>query len=110
MRVIRLHELGAAERDAALREAALGREVTACGVAEFAPGVRAHDGERHVHPHDEVFIILAGEIAVPIAGGPTEVARAGDIVVVAAGEEHHLTNNSTVPCVAAYLILRRLRE
>jgi len=106
MKIIRLHETSAAERDSALRDAVLGREIEACGVAEFPPGVCAHEGERHVHAHDEVFIILSGEVTVPITGGQTEVARAGDIVVVAAGEEHHLTNHGTLPCAAAYLIVR----
>lgn len=106
MRIVRLYGAGAAERDRALRDAALGRTVEACGIAELQPGVRAHEGERHVHAYPELFVILAGEVTVPIAGGPTDIARAGDIVLVEAGEEHHLTNHTSLPCVVLYLILR----
>ena len=74
-------------------------------MAEFAPGTVAHEGEKHVHEDDEVFVILTGEIRVPITDGPTDIARAGDWVLVARGEEHHLTNHTQLPCVAMYLIL-----
>jgi len=106
MKVIRALETPPSENAAAVRDVFLNRTVVACGVAEFAPGRRAHDGEQHVHEHDEVFVILSGAITVPIAGGPADVARAGDWVLVEAGEEHHLTNHTTVPCRAMFLILR----
>jgi quercetin dioxygenase-like cupin family protein len=105
MKIVRLHEASAQERSDAVRKAFMGRNVVSCGTAEFAPGTYAHEGERHFHEHDEVFIILTGEITVPIKDGPAGVARAGDWVLVKAGEEHHLTNHTHLPCVAMYLIL-----
>jgi len=42
---------------------------------------------------------------VPIEGGPSGIARAGDWVLVEAGEEHHLANHTHLPCTALYLIL-----
>ncbi len=107
MRVFRVRELSNEQRAEAVRELLLGRRVISCGVAEFAPGVRAHEGEEHVHEQDEVFVILCGEVTVPIKGGPSEVARAGDWVLVEAGEEHHLTNHTRLPCVAIYLIVAK---
>ena len=107
MNIARLHEATAQERDEAVHEAFLGRRVASCGMAEFAPGAVAHEGERHVHEHDEAFIILTGEITVPIVGGPTDVARAGDWVLVKAGEQHHLTNHTHLPCVALWLVLAK---
>jgi len=105
MRVFRALEMPSSENAAAVRGVFRGRRVAECGVAEFAPGCRAHEGERHVHEHDEVFIILSGSITVPITGGPTDVARAGDWVLVEAGEEHHLSNHTTAACRAMFLIL-----
>jgi quercetin dioxygenase-like cupin family protein len=105
MQVFRLHESPASRRDEDVRAAMLGRTVVSCGMAEFPPNSQAHQGERHVHQHDEVFIVLTGEITVPIVGEESAVARAGDLVLVGAGEEHHLTNHTHLPCVAIYLVL-----
>jgi quercetin dioxygenase-like cupin family protein len=105
MRIIHLDQTTNRERSEAAKEQLGGRRIRECGVAEFAPGCVAHDGERHVHDHDEIFLILRGDITVPIVGGPTEVAYAGDWVLVDAGEEHHLINHTDEPCVAMFLIL-----
>ena len=105
MRIIRALETPSNENAEAVRDVFFGRTVVQCGVAEFQPGCCAHEGEKHVHEHDEVFVILSGSITVPIVDGPTDVARAGDWVLVEAGEEHHLSNHTTVPCKAMFLIL-----
>lgn len=107
MKVIRLHQTPPQQHTQAVQEIFLNRTVVNCGVAEFAPGCYAHPGEKHLHEHDEVFIILNGEITVPITAGPTDIARAGDWVFVAGGEEHHLTNHTHLPCTAMYLILKK---
>jgi quercetin dioxygenase-like cupin family protein len=91
----------------ALRDLLGDRRIAHCGIAEFPPDTVAHEGEKHVHEHDEIFIILAGQITVPVTDGPTEIAHAGDWVLVEAGEEHHLTNHTNLPCVAMYLIVRQ---
>ena len=108
MEILRVHETTPRENADAVSRAFLHRTVVSCGVAQFEPGSRAHEGERHVHDYDEVFIVLQGEITVPITDGPTDVARAGDWVLVAAGEEHHLTNHTHLPCTAVFLTLERM--
>ncbi|MGC8832928.1 MAG: cupin domain-containing protein [Armatimonadota bacterium] len=105
MKIVRLHENSAEKLHKEAVSVFLNRRVVGCGVAQFPPLTRAHEGERHLHEHDEVFIILGGEITVPVEGGPSGVARAGDWVLVEAGEEHHLTNHTHLPCTALYLIL-----
>ena len=127
MKIIRLHETGVHENSRLIREAFLHASVSGCGMAEFAPGLVAHEGERHVHQDDEVFVILSGEITVPatqaseiaIPAAPEsnrcipvppitgEVARAGDWIFIEAGLEHHLTNHTILPCTAMYLVLNR---
>lgn len=105
MRIIRLHQTPPTDNRDLVREAMAGRSVAACGVAEFAPHTVAHEGEDHRHEHDEVFIILGGEITVPGASGESPIARAGDWVHVPAGTEHHLTNHTHLPCSAMYMVL-----
>jgi quercetin dioxygenase-like cupin family protein len=107
MKVVRVIEVANEEHNAAVRDVFLGRKVVSCGMVEFPPGHYAHEGEHHVHEHDEVFLILAGEITVPIEGGATDVARAGDWALVEAGEEHHLTNHTNSPCKCIYLVLEQ---
>ena len=127
MKIIRLHETSVDENSRQIREVFLHANVSGCGMAEFAPGLVAHDGERHVHGNDEVFVILSGEITVPGVSGSDvvipaapesdislpaspehgEIARAGDWVFVEAGLEHHLTNHTILPCTAMFLILNR---
>lgn len=107
MRIARVHETSPTDNGRALLGVVQDRTVVGCGVAEFAPGVVAHEGETHVHEHDEMFIILSGEITVPIVDGPTDVARTGDWVHVEPGEEHHLTNHTDSPCTAMFLILKK---
>ncbi len=105
MRIIGLKETSGDERHAIVKDTFKGRLIRDAGAAAFPPGCVAHDNERHVHDHDEVFIILSGEITVPITNGPTGEARAGDWVLVEAGEEHHLTNRTDATCVAIFMIL-----
>ena len=107
MKIFRLYELSAQDYNEAFREVFLEGTIVNCGVARFAPGIVAHEGEKHVHDHDEVFVILTGEITVPIVDGPSDVARAGDWVFVESGEEHHLTNHTQFPCVAMFFILKK---
>lgn len=106
MRIVRVHETAEADHRRVVKQVFEHHTVVDCGVAVFAPGECAHCDEEHRHADDEVFVILSGEVTVPITGGPTGVARAGDWVHVRAGEEHHLTNHTHLPCVAMYLMLR----
>jgi quercetin dioxygenase-like cupin family protein len=110
MKIIRVHETPPIEHRDAVRDVFTDCTIVRCGIAEFEPGCYAHKGEEHKHDHDEVFIILTGEITVPVTDGPSDVARAGDWVLIEAGEEHHLTNHTHLPCTGMYLILQRPEE
>jgi mannose-6-phosphate isomerase-like protein (cupin superfamily) len=107
MRVIRQHETTCEENSRLLMDAMMSAQVMGCGLAEFAPGLVAHEGEVHVHEHDEVFVVTSGEILVPVEGSAGVVARAGDWIFVEAGLEHHLTNQSVLPCRAIYIVLKQ---
>ena len=72
------------------------------------PGSRSHtsDGpggqDRHVHlDRDEVFMILQGRGAVEVDGVRHAVVT-GDVVVAAAGEDHHLIADADDPCVVVW--------
>jgi mannose-6-phosphate isomerase-like protein (cupin superfamily) len=41
----------------------------------------------HVHPYDEVFVVVEGEVVITVAGVPIE-AKAGQIVIGPAGQSH----------------------
>jgi quercetin dioxygenase-like cupin family protein len=74
------------------------------GVATLAPGERSHPEGRHVHADPEVFLILEGSGTVEVDGTPTAIA-AGDVLVVAPGEDHHLTAGAVAPLVMSWLDL-----
>lgn len=81
-------------------------EITGGGVYVFDPGETAHPEPRHVHDVDEVFIFLQGSGVIPIDGQDHPV-RAGDVVVVAAGEDHHTRSSIDDPLVAAWYLMDR---
>jgi len=76
------------------------------GVYVFKPGETAHPEPRHVHEVDEVFIFLQGAGVIPIDGVDLPV-QAGDVVVVAAGEDHHTRSSVDEPLVAAWYVMDR---
>ncbi len=85
-----------------------GAKITGGGVYVFKPGETAHPEARHVHAVDELFIFLQGAGIIPIDGVDYPV-QAGDVVIVAAGEDHHTRSSVDDPLVAAwYLLDRRL--
>jgi quercetin dioxygenase-like cupin family protein len=51
----------------------------------FEPGART---AWHTHPHGQVLYILTGVGRVQLAGQPVETVRAGDTVLIQAGERH----------------------
>lgn len=81
-------------------------KVTGGGVYVFKPGEIAHPESRHVHDVDEVFIFLQGAGVIPIDGKDYPV-QAGDVVVVAAGEDHHTRSSVADPLVAAWYVMDR---
>ena len=81
-------------------------KITGGGVYVFKPGETAHPEARHVHDVDEVFIFLQGSGVIPIDGKDHPV-QAGDVVVVAAGEDHHTRSSVDEPLVAAWYVMDR---
>ncbi|MFC1582699.1 cupin domain-containing protein [Planctomycetota bacterium] len=81
-------------------------EITGGGVYVFDPGETAHPEPVHVHDVDEVFIFVQGSGVIPIDGIDYPV-KAGDVVVVAAGEDHHTRSSVDEPLVAAWYLMDR---
>jgi mannose-6-phosphate isomerase-like protein (cupin superfamily) len=78
------------------------------GLAFSAPGERSHtnDGpggrDCHVHAEDqEVFFLIQGAGEIEIKGDRTPV-RAGDIIVIEPGEDHHLISSTDNPLVVLW--------
>ncbi len=70
----------------------------------FLPrGLVAHAEEpRHVHDREEIFVILQGKAIVHFDASDDPV-EPGDVIVIDAGENHHLESDSDDPCVMLYL-------
>jgi mannose-6-phosphate isomerase-like protein (cupin superfamily) len=81
-------------------------KITGGGIYVFKPGETAHPEPRHVHDVDEVFIFLQGSGVIPIDGTDYPV-KAGAVVVVAAGEDHHTRSSIEDPLVAAWYLTDR---
>ncbi|OGV35923.1 MAG: hypothetical protein A2X48_06020 [Lentisphaerae bacterium GWF2_49_21] len=81
-------------------------KITGGGVYVFKPGETAHPEPRHVHDVDEVFIFIQGSGVIPIDGKDYPV-KAGDVVIVAAGEDHHTRSSVDDPLVAAWYVMDR---
>jgi quercetin dioxygenase-like cupin family protein len=79
--------------------------ITGGGVYVFKPGETAHP-ERHVHDVDEVFIFIQGKGVLPIDGVEYPL-QTGDVVIVAAGEDHHTRSSMDDPLVAAWYVMDR---
>jgi len=74
------------------------------GVYVFEPGEIAHPEARHVHDTAEIFIFVQGQGVIPIDGTEYPV-ETGDVVVVEAGEDHHLRSSEDDPLVSVWYIL-----
>ncbi|MFI6319286.1 cupin domain-containing protein [Nonomuraea sp. NPDC050556] len=59
------------------------------GVSTLEPGEVSHDGGPHTHEGREVFLILSGSGVAHVDGTASPFA-AGDVLVVEAGQDHHL--------------------
>ena len=85
-----------------------GRYLSGGGLSFKAPNVRTHDhdgpsgSDRHVHDDCEAFVLLQGR-AVMEVDGERHVLRAGDVCIVAPGEDHHLISDAQDPCVNLWL-------
>ncbi|MGI6609135.1 MAG: cupin domain-containing protein [Limnochordia bacterium] len=80
-----------------------GEVLTRGGLSFTKPGHLTHDGHEHRHDDDEeMFVILQGRGWVQIDGKQERIA-AGDVLVIEAGEEHHLLSDEQDPLVHIWL-------
>lgn len=76
-----------------------GRRLSRGGLSFHPPGFRTHDKEgRHTHDDHEVFVIMQGRGVIEIEGRK-EPVRAGDVLVIEPGEDHHLVGDPDHPIV-----------
>jgi quercetin dioxygenase-like cupin family protein len=66
----------------------------------LAPGSSPHPP--HQHPHEELFLMMNGTLAVTIAGKTTEIGP-GSAAFVHSGELHGVRNSGTTP--AQYFVV-----
>ena len=74
------------------------------GITRYEAGARSHPEGHHVHTVPEVFVILQGTGVIEIDGVATPF-QAGDVFVVAAGEDHHLVSQGALPLLSAWMHL-----
>lgn len=72
-----------------------GYRVDSGGVSTLEAGAISHNKGPHTHPAPEIFLILSGSGRVHI-DGETSAFAAGDVLIVEAGEDHHLEALDTV--------------
>lgn len=82
------------------------KKIAGGGIYCFKPGETAHPEPRHVHDVEEVFIFLQGTGVLPIDGVDYPV-RAGDVVIVHAGEDHHTRSSVDDPLVAVWYVMEK---
>lgn len=76
------------------------------GVHVYKPREISHKGEYHVHDHPEIFIALSGRAELRVNEVSHEF-KAGDIVVIEEGEEHHVIADEHDPITLVWLDLRK---
>lgn len=77
------------------------------GISRYdAVGHRTHaESDRHTHDVPEIFTIVHGSGTLELDGAPAATFRAGDILVIEPGEDHHLISDGTVPLVFTWMHL-----
>ncbi|TMR94642.1 cupin domain-containing protein [Nonomuraea basaltis] len=80
-----------------------GFRVESGGVSTLVPGEMSHAKGRHTHPDPEIFLILSGTGHVHINGEISEFTG-GDVLIVEAGEDHHLEAVSEVVTTWLHLV------
>lgn len=66
-----------------------GYRIESGGVSRLAPGQISHDRGPHTHEDPEIFLILSGSGRIHLDGAVSGYT-AGDVLIVEAGEDHHL--------------------
>ena len=73
----------------------------------LGPGVETHPP--HVHPHQEIIIIIEGTVEVSI-DGKTDTVEAGSVIFYEPNRPHNLRNVGTAPCRYYVVELRGKRD
>jgi len=73
----------------------------------LGPGVETHPP--HVHPHQEIIIVIEGTVEVSI-DGRTETVEAGSVIFYEPNRPHNLRNAGTTPCRYYVVELRGKRD
>lgn len=73
------------------------------GLSFHSPGKITHAEDRpHVHDDAEIFCLLQGEGWIEI-NGVQEPVRAGDVLVIEPGDDHHLISSEHNPLINLWL-------
>ena len=104
MKKLSLADLTAQGAGPVLADALPGYHIERGGITRYETGARSHPEGHHVHTVPEVFVILQGSGVIEIDGAQTPF-QAGDVLVVAAGEDHHLVSHGPLPLLSAWMHL-----
>ncbi|MFD0677290.1 MULTISPECIES: cupin domain-containing protein [unclassified Paenibacillus] len=108
MKAYRLNQLSDTMEGHILNQILPGKYISYGGLAFEKPGARAHtnDGpggiDYHVHEDCEAFIILQGQGIVEINKELFHPVKAGDVIIIEPGEDHHLTSGIEDPLVVLW--------
>jgi len=104
MRRARLSDLDLAEgTDQLFARVLIGSRLSTGGVSFHRPGMVTHDADRpHTHAGQELFCLLQGEGWLEV-DGVREPVRAGDVILIEAGEDHHLISSEHNPLINLWL-------
>ena len=104
MRKLSLADLTGRGGGPVLAAAVPGYHIERGGITRYESGARSHPEGYHIHTVPEMFVILQGTGTIEIDGAPTAF-QAGDVFVVDAGEDHHLSCEGELPLVSAWMHL-----
>ena len=102
--MLRLTDLTHGEDGPVLSAAVPGYHLERGGITRYEAGARSHPEGPHVHTVPEVFLILQGSGVIEIDGAATAI-RAGDVLVVEPGEDHHVVSQGGLPMLSAWMHL-----
>jgi quercetin dioxygenase-like cupin family protein len=79
-----------------------GKKIYSGGLSFHTPGKVTHAGGPHTHADQEMFCLLQGEGWIEV-GGVREPVRAGDVLLIEPGEDHHLISSEHNPLINLWL-------
>lgn len=97
MEKTRLSQLSDAGNGHILKDVFPGKYIYSGGLSFMQPNECSHGDEiRHVHDDHEAFIIFQGRGKLETDGGVYDIS-AGDVIIIAPGENHHLLSGNSEP-------------